>query len=277
MWCGMVQCGAAQCGVVRCGVMSGGLAWCGVVWCGVVWCGAVRCGAACGGGVGWGGLGWGVVCRRCCYQKAMARMVLHAEKCKPGGLCVKARAVCCVLWRFQFNAARGKPFRSACWCSRSNAHDILPPVPARALMGLSWAPVWASHTLCNSDNTCRMNSVPMSCGPASPICAGRINGVAMATGHCSRTTGSHNWPCTCDAQAPHRYLATCGGADGPATTHWTALGTTRGVGLSLGYPRGIGSMCTAARCKLRSAQPLSSQWGGCESGGPPGVSTGRHW
>ena len=32
---------------------------------------------------------------------------------------------------------------------------------------------WASQDLCDSDNTCWMNSVPMSCSPACPIRAGR--------------------------------------------------------------------------------------------------------
>ena len=47
------------------GVVPSGVEWSGVVRCGVVWCSAVWCG-----------------------QKAMAGMVLHAGKCKPGGLCV---------------------------------------------------------------------------------------------------------------------------------------------------------------------------------------------
>ena len=47
--------------------------WCDVVWH-VVWCGVPGC----------------------FYQMAMAGMVLHTEKCKPGGLCVSMRAVCSV-------------------------------------------------------------------------------------------------------------------------------------------------------------------------------------
>ena len=56
----------------------------------------VRVGVGVGGGVGV----VGVVCRRRCYQRAMAGMVLHAGKCKPEGLCVSTRAVClvCVRW-----------------------------------------------------------------------------------------------------------------------------------------------------------------------------------
>ena len=55
VWCGVVWCGVVWCGVVWCGVV-----WCGVVWCGVVWC--------------------GVVCRRRCYQKAMAGMSTHGYR-----------------------------------------------------------------------------------------------------------------------------------------------------------------------------------------------------
>ena len=55
-----VRCGVVWCGVVWCGVV-----WCGVVWCGVVWCGVVWC---------------GVVCRRRCYQKAMAGMSTHGYR-----------------------------------------------------------------------------------------------------------------------------------------------------------------------------------------------------
>ena len=36
-------------------------------------------------------------CRRRCCQKAIAGMVLHAGKCKPGGMCVSVCAVCSVL------------------------------------------------------------------------------------------------------------------------------------------------------------------------------------
>ena len=75
---GMDECGVVWCGVVCCGVVWCGVVWCGVVWCGVVWCGVVWC------GVVW----YGMVCQRCCYQKVLARMVLHVGKCKPAGLCV---------------------------------------------------------------------------------------------------------------------------------------------------------------------------------------------
>ena len=41
----------------------------------------------CGLDVVWCGVMWGgVVCRRRCYQMAMAKMALHLGKCKPGGL-----------------------------------------------------------------------------------------------------------------------------------------------------------------------------------------------
>ena len=73
VWCGMVWCGV--CGVVWCGVVWCGVVWCGVVWCGVVWCGVVWC------GVMWCGVVWcGVVCRRRCYQKAMAWMSTHGYR-----------------------------------------------------------------------------------------------------------------------------------------------------------------------------------------------------
>ena len=44
----------------------------------------------------------------------------------------------------------------------------------------------------DSNSTYRMNSVLISCGPASPICAAHRDGVAMAAHHCSRTVVSHN-------------------------------------------------------------------------------------
>ena len=71
VWCGLI-CSSVE-SVVWCGVVCYGAMWCGVLPRIVVWCGTVRC---------------GVVCRRRCYQKAMAGMVLHAGKCKLGGLCV---------------------------------------------------------------------------------------------------------------------------------------------------------------------------------------------
>ena len=74
-WCGVVWCGVVWCGVVWCGVVWCGVVWCGVVWCGVVWCGVVWC------GVVWCGVVWcGVVCRRRCYQKAMAGMSTHGYR-----------------------------------------------------------------------------------------------------------------------------------------------------------------------------------------------------
>ena len=56
-------------------------------------CGAVRCGAARRGrhGVVW----CGVVCRRRCYQMAMAGMVLHTVSVSREG-CVSKRALCVV-------------------------------------------------------------------------------------------------------------------------------------------------------------------------------------
>ena len=59
---------ACALGVVLCCVGSGSIVSCHSVsrLCCVVWC--------------------GVVCRRRCYQMAMARMVLHTGNAKPGGL-----------------------------------------------------------------------------------------------------------------------------------------------------------------------------------------------
>ena len=53
--------------VLCCGVLWGAVLRCGVVWCGVAWC--------------------GVVCRRRCYQKAMAGMSTDGYR-STGGLCV---------------------------------------------------------------------------------------------------------------------------------------------------------------------------------------------
>ena len=73
--------------------------------------------------------------------------------------------------RLQFRVALGTPCRSPCWCSCSShkAHAILPLGPEQALMRLSGALAWASHTFCDSHSTCWMKSVPIPCGPASPI------------------------------------------------------------------------------------------------------------
>ena len=61
------------CGAVRHGVAWGGVAWCCVAWLGAVWC--------------------GVVCRRCCYQMAMAGMVLHVGNASREG-CVSKCVLC---------------------------------------------------------------------------------------------------------------------------------------------------------------------------------------
>ena len=79
---------------------------------------------------------------------------------------------------------------------------MVPPGPARAFMRPSRALVWASQTFYDSDNSCRMNSVPMSCGPASPIWAACMGGVVIAADHCSRTAESHIWRRTCEACGP---------------------------------------------------------------------------
>ena len=109
--------------------------------------------------------------------------------------------------------------------------------------------MWASQTLCNSNSTCQVNIV-WSCEPHI-----RMDGVAMAADHCSSSVGSHNWPCTWDARAPQRCSATCGGADGPVTTHGTALGTPRGVGPSRGFLHKVDIVCTL-RCSERSASTV---------------------
>ena len=61
----------------------------------------------------------------------------------------------------------------------------------------------------------------MLCGPASPMCAVRMDGVVMAADHCSGNPESHNRPCSWDAWVPHQCSTTCGGVGGPAATHGT--------------------------------------------------------
>ena len=43
---------------------------------------------------------------------------------------------------------------------------------------------------------------PNVCGPAGPRWAVHKDGVVMATAHCSKMSGSHSWPCTCEAHGP---------------------------------------------------------------------------
>ena len=45
-----------------------------------------------------------------------------------------------------------------------------------------------------------MNYVPTSCGPASPMCALAMDGVAMAAARCSKWAGLHCW---CYSSATH--------------------------------------------------------------------------
>ena len=89
--------------------------------------------------------------------------------------CVSKRALCVVcvarlvrlgirlpLQRWpQPKAVRGIPCRSAWRCSwgSGNAHAIVPPGPAWALMRPSRALACANQTRCDSNNTCRMNCV----------------------------------------------------------------------------------------------------------------------
>ena len=113
VWCGVgwggVGCGGVQCGVV-CGVwcvVCG--VWCVVcgVWCVVcgVWC--VVCGVWCVVCGVWCVVWCGVVCRRRCYQKAMAGMVLHTGNASRGvvwygvvwcGVAWRGVAWCGVVW-----------------------------------------------------------------------------------------------------------------------------------------------------------------------------------
>ena len=136
--------------------------------------------------------------------------------------------------------------------------------------GVVWCGVglaYAGQTFCDSNSTCRMNSVPMLCGPASPICAVRMDGVAMAADHCSSTAGSHNWPDTWDAQS--------------SLLSQVLTGRPPVMGLHCALPEVSGCLhrvdagCTAARCGVRSAPPVPSWWRGCASDGPPGVSAGH--
>ena len=92
---------------------------CGVVWCGVAW-----------RGVAWRGLAWRdvvVVCRRCCYQKAMAGMVLHTGNASLEG-CVSKRVlyvVCCA------PLLRSEPYPRSVSLVQGRPGDSLPlrPVP----------------------------------------------------------------------------------------------------------------------------------------------------
>ena len=93
-----------------------------------------------------------------------------------------------------FRAALGTPCRSCLLVhlkfSQRPRHSAT--WPKRALMRPSQALAWASHTFlawvsqtfCDSETTCQTNSVPISCGPASPIYTAHKDGVAIA-----KTTG----------------------------------------------------------------------------------------
>ena len=103
-------------------------------------------------------------------------MVLHAGKCKPGGLCVSVRAVCRVSRTLdgevrspvsgpvsvQGCQADARPFCLLMQVELSQLPAIVPPGPARALLRTSHALAWATQTFCDSTSTCRMNSIPMS-------------------------------------------------------------------------------------------------------------------
>ena len=52
-----------------------------------------------------------------------------------------------------------------------------------------------------------MNSIAMSCGPASPMWATRRDAAANAAAHCSKTAGSHSWPCACEARGPTQVVS----------------------------------------------------------------------
>ena len=114
---------------------------CGVVRCSVLCCSALRCsaGARVGAGVVW----CGVVCRRRCYQMAMAGMVLHAGQCKPGGLCdwcVSAGPCCSALSRrprVPCGGGGGGGLAAGHWC-----HCLCTVPPPR--FGLRVVALWAS-------------------------------------------------------------------------------------------------------------------------------------
>ena len=198
MYCGMLQCvvvchGVAWSSVLHCVVL------CCVVLCCVVLCCVVLCCV--------------VLCCvvLCCVVLCCVVLCCVVLCCVVLCCVVLCCVVLCCVGQSQFRAARGTPCHSACWCSwcSRSVHAIVPLGPMRALMRLSRVWTWASQTFCNSDKTCRMNSVPVlrSCGPASSICAIRMAGFAMAADHCSRTTGTHNWPCTWDARGPTYVLS----------------------------------------------------------------------
>ena len=187
MWCGVVWCGVVWCGVVWCGVVWCGVVWCGVVWCGVVWCGVVWCGVAWRGvvwcgvvwcGVVWCGVVWcGVVW---CAEGAVTKKQWPGWSCRQvmqagRAVCVDAGCVLCVvhLCSGPAGSIHGRPGDSLPLCllvqlqlPHSPRHG--PSSPAQAFMRPSPALVWASQTFCDSNSICRMNSVPMSCGPTSP-------------------------------------------------------------------------------------------------------------
>ena len=126
----------------------------------------------------------------------------------------------------------------------------------------------------NSNSTYRMNSIPRSRGPASPICAVRMDCVAMAADHYSRNTGPTIGPALGMPVVPHKCLAMCGGIDRPVASHGIAPGTPRGAGPSPGHSHRGRSVCIVVRCDVRSAPLEPSWWGGCTSDGRPGASAG---
>ena len=108
---------------------------------------------------------------------------------------------------------------------------MVPPSRKQALRSPSRALVRASQTFYDSNNTCRITFIPMSCGPTIPICTTRRDGVAIAANHCSKTAVSHNRLYTWEALGPHRYSATRAGAIRLAAIPEIAPGTPIGVGL----------------------------------------------
>ena len=65
----------------------------------------------------------------------------------------------------------------------------IPPSPKWAFTRLTRALAWASQTVCNSNNACWMNSVPMPCGPTGHTCATRMDRSHMCHPHGQRCYG----------------------------------------------------------------------------------------
>ena len=91
----------------------------------------------------------------------------------------------------------------------------------------------------------------MSCGPAIPMYAARIDGVAMAADHCSSITGPIPGFAHGMLGALYMCSAMCEDVVGPATTRGTALGTARCWAVSGLPPQ---SRCRVHSCTFRCAE-----------------------